>query len=191
VYDPGRAYIAPSGYHAQVNAAPAVYAWGTPYEVGYPGPTGTLSSNAQGYADNIAQWGTSSTAVILGGVYPALPTVTGQYSWTSYYVVGTASSWRVVNQYVQSVLVSAAVLYQAAYYDNPGQSYIAPHSSGGPQFGPVTSITLNSITNELSGGYDSGGIGTDQTVYMASTGAGQALDYTVPITGYLTYYYEI
>ena len=82
-------------------------------------------------------------------------------------------------------------IYSTGYYSNPGQSYIAPSSGGGPYTGTSTTSTLNGVTRTWAGGYNTGGVGTTSTQTLDSTGAGQSMTYSIPGTGALSYSYEL
>lgn len=181
-YDPGQDYIAPSGYHAAVAAVAGVYAW--------TGSTVSIVDSGNdpfGYTLAVSTYGTS---MVIPPEYQVAPTDTGLYTETNTFVWGSSSSWQVGYYYATSYTVTAPVDYQAAYYDNPGQDYIAPSSGGGPQTGPSTTAALNGSTIYWTGGYDTGGTASTSTQSLTSTGSGQSLTYAIPSGGTLSYSYN-
>jgi hypothetical protein len=174
-YDPGQAYIAPSGYHAGYYTTPATYKWG-----------GGVSDGA---AYNQPYPGASS------GNFPTVGAACAEGAHVDCWVSGGGtnagtSDWAIFYSHYDAVLNTPASGWVAPYYDNPGQPYIAPSSGGGPQYGTSTTATLNGTTRTWTGGYDSGVQGTTSTQTLTSTGAGQSLTYSVPGTGTLSYSYE-
>lgn len=158
-YDPGQAYIAPSG---------GTWSGGTYSVTSASGPLGPYSFNP-GYAAVDSLQGTSAGASANG----ATRTQNEDYysSGTGWFVYGT--TYTVVGG------------TQSTYY--PGQPYIAP--SGGNTYGTHTTATLNSVTDTWTGGLGTGVVGTSSVQTLASTGAGQTLSYSVGSGGNLSYAY--
>lgn len=172
-YDGGQAYIAPTGYHAAVTGyetwgAPYSPAGGvqgpsspsaTPYAVPYsdPGGSGSMTTAINGTGIMASTW-----QVFAGGFY----SLYGQAYWmTQLSVVPTT----------------------AAYYDNPGQEYIAPSEGGGDQAGPYTLAQLNGGAVYWWGG---SGYVVGATSTQTLTGAGMTMSYTVCAGGALSYSYS-
>lgn len=161
-YDPGQPYIAPSGY---VAAVPASYAWSSAATA-----SGGTNATSQGYGYNLSPPGTPTAAGQTAGwlweSYSEGLWYWGSISWTSYEVSPGS----------------------AAYYTNPGQPYIAPSSGGGVYAGGNTTATLDGVTRTWAGG--TGGVATESTQTLSSTGAGQTLTYALASGGTLSYSYQ-
>ena len=177
-YDPGQEYIAPSGtYHPEViEVAPIA-----------PYLEWTVTASR-------SYW---SSGPVTGPSIPA-PTYLGQtvIAHVAYCVndpdnmpFGEAGPWSIIEGDYEVVLNPGlpGVTGVAAYWDNPGQEYIAP--SGGDYSGANTTATLNSVTNTWVGGF--GGVGTSSTQTLTSTGLGQTLTYSVGAGGNLSYSYTL
>lgn len=172
-YNPGQAYIAPSGYNAGQPYIPPSYSWYSPY--GYSEASGGTYN--QGYPTSNPGPGAAPTSASDSKVVKWQ-----RFDGTLYYV--SIEVW-------YSQQTSAGQSYIAPYYTNPGQAYIAPSSGGGPYTGTSSTATLNSSTKTWVGGYDSGGVGPTTTQELISTGAGQSLSYSVASDGALSYSYEM
>ncbi len=185
-YDPGQPYIAPSGYHPEVAAQPAMYTgWDGPYAGSLNGLTGSLSQ-MQGMG--------ASNGVFNGGSpagYGSTSSPPGNYSVWGYQGTSTPGVYAFISYYWTPHQSSAAVAYQAAYYDYPGQPYIAPSSGGGPYYGTSTTATLNGSTLTWQGGYGAGVQGAVLAKTAASTGAGQTLSYSCASGTSMIYSYEV
>lgn len=161
-YNPGQPYVAPSGYHPYV--APT-YGW-------------SILAETITYADsstNTSNWPvnpTSGSATFSGA----------RDLWA--YSAGPPEVFTMRTCNLVAVVLTAAV---DAYYDIPGQPYIAPSSGGGVYSGGNTTATLNSVTDTWTGGY--GGVATSSVQTLASTGAGQTLTYSIASGGSLNYSY--
>lgn len=158
-YNPGQPYIAPSGY----NAAVAAY---YTYYVSIP-------------ARIISVGGGSSP----GGSDPGAPTTGTDPFFSTSWSQWNGSSWDLWATGYDGIYHAGT----PAFYDYPGQPYIAPTSGGGIYSGSNTTATLNGVTDTWAGGY--GGVATLSIQTLASTGAGQTLTYSIASGGSLNYSY--
>lgn len=161
-YDPGQPYIAPTA--GQPYIAPYLY-----WSAGSYSTSGPYSTDL----------GLPTSNPGPGGA-PSYEYQTTQGVWQS----GSPPS---VTQHIQgyTALLNPGQPYIAPH---PGQPYIAPSSGGGVYSGGNTTAELNGVTRTWTGGY--GGVATESTQTLDSTGAGQTLTYSIASGGTLSYTYQ-
>lgn len=171
-YDPGQEYIPPSGYHPEVVG---YQTWGAPYSA-TGSQYGPASPSLTSYGLPSSDPGGSGTSTTPIGGVGVMSSVWQTFDGTYYYVNSQA--------YFMTLLTTVPTV--PAYYDDPGQPYIAP-SEG---YGANTTATLNGFTDTWVGGLGVV-IGPASTQTLTSTGAGQTMTYVVGSGGNLVYSYTI
>lgn len=175
--NPGQPYIAPAPEQPEVTAQPykpATYRWNYLTYYADRGPS---------------DWGVPYDTCTIN---PAVPTVVGMQGTCAFQLVGSNGDYfyyyyiyvAVVDKPEQAAIVGKPYVPAAL-----GQPYIAP--SGGPTYGAPASATVAGVTYTFQGGYGSGVPGS-MTTHAASLpgGQSQALSFTVPTGGSLTYKYS-
>lgn len=144
-YDPGQAYVAPSGW---VAGSPATYKWiadiytkayvlvSGPYTYD-PWPLGMCQYPIESVAINALGVPTSAGLKTTTGTYRTMSDINGQKWWI---------------YYIEMVSV-ADQPGTSGYYSNPGQAYIAP--SNYSTWGANASVTVNGTAYSFSGSYGS------------------------------------
>jgi len=192
-YDPGQPYIEPTGYHAAVPAADAV--WGEPWQwFSTDSPSRFIQSphltdSPIGYVIS-STYPTSDEIAVHFGQPSALSPSTDDTNWFRNWSNNYGQRYyQLVPQtvYPHLALIAAAHGIIPAYYDDPGQPYIEPHLTN-QTVGIWTQFSMGSDVHTFYGGTP-GFLPRGRTDHLYPWNTAQTIYYSVAESGSLSYSY--
>ena len=192
-YNPGQPYIEPTGYHAAVPAADAVFGepwqWALTDSPSQLSQRGYLTDSPYGYHVSRTLPSSAEIAVYFGQP-SALSPITEYTNWYSNWSSSVGRRYyELPNKTVYAVLtlISAAHGIIPAYYDDPGQPYIEPYLTNQTP-GIWTQLSMGSNVQTFYGA-NPGFLPRGGTVHLYPCNTAQTIYYSVAESGSLSYSY--